>query len=184
MSKTAIVDCETRSVLDLRRVGAAKYARHPSTDVWCIVYAAGDGPVELWLPHEPVPPAIIEAAADPDYVLVSHNANFERMIWEHILAPRYDWPNVAVAKWRCTMAMALALALPPKLKKLAAVLGLKHRKADDKIMRQMASHADRAATKTRTALIGSTISNVGKCSTPIASKTSNASASFIGGCHR
>ena len=136
--KTVIIDVETRSCLDLRRVGAAKYARHPTTGIWCAGYARGDEPVRIWLPDEAVPPAIIEAAADPDCVFVSHNANFETAIWEHILAPRYGWPNVAIEKWRCTMAMALALALPPKLKKLATVLSLPHQKADDKIMRQMA----------------------------------------------
>jgi len=92
--KTVIIDVETRSCLDLRRVGAAKYARHPTTGIWCAGYARGDEPVRIWLPDEAVPPAIIEAAADPDCVFVSHNANFETAIWEHILAPRYGWPNV------------------------------------------------------------------------------------------
>jgi DNA polymerase len=136
--KTAVLDIETRSLLDLRKVGAARYARHGSTSIWCVGYAVDDDPVQLWLPGEPVPPAIIEAVTDPDCVLVGHNSNFEHTIWKQILTPRYGWPNVAIEKWRCTMAMALALALPPKLAKLAVVLGLKHQKADDKIMRQVA----------------------------------------------
>ena len=138
--KTIIIDVETRSLLDLRKVGAARYARHLSTDTWCVGYAVDDDPVQLWLPSEPVPPAIIEAAADPDCVFVAHNAGFERAILTHILVqrPHYGWPAIPVERWRCTMAMCLALALPPKLKKVAAVLGLKHQKADDKIAHQMA----------------------------------------------
>ena len=59
-------------------------------------------------------------------------------ILKHILTrPHYGWAEIPIEKWRCTMAMCLALALPPKLKKVASVLGLKHQKADDKIALQM-----------------------------------------------
>ena len=92
--KTVVVDAETRSLLDLRKVGAARYARHPSTDIWCVSYAIDDQPAQIWLPGESVPPAIVEAAADPSVVFVAHNAGFERAIWEHILAPRYGWPEM------------------------------------------------------------------------------------------
>ena len=137
--KPIVLDGETHSPLDLRKTGAWRYAAHPSTDVWCLGYAIDDQPVQIWLPGEPVPPAIIEAAADPNYVFVAHNAGFERAIFKHILTrPHYGWPEIPIEKWRCTMAMCLALALPPKLKKVAAVLGLKHAKADDKVMRAMA----------------------------------------------
>jgi DNA polymerase len=138
MSKTVILDAETCSLLDLRKVGAWRYAAHPSTDARCVGYALDDQPVQLWLPGEPVPPAIIEAAADPNYTFTAHNVGFERAVFAHILCPRYNWPKIPIEKWRCTMAMCLALALPPKLKKVAAVLGLKHQKADDKIAHQMA----------------------------------------------
>ena len=38
-------DYETRSTLDLKKVGVWKYATHPTTDVWCCAYAVNDGPV-------------------------------------------------------------------------------------------------------------------------------------------
>jgi DNA polymerase len=129
-----ILDFETRSQLDLRKVGAWRYAEHPSTDVLCAAYAIGDGPVELWVPGEPVPPAIIAAAADPVCRFVAHNAAFERIHLEHVLAPRHGWPLVPFERWRCSMIGCLMRALPASLKRGAQVLGLKHQKADDKIM--------------------------------------------------
>ena len=121
--KTVVLDAETRSLLDLRKTGAWRYAAHPSTDVWCVGYAIDGQPVQIWLPDEPVPPAIVEALTDPDCVFVAHNANFERAIFKHILTrPHYGWPEIPIEKWRCTMVMCLALALPPKLKKVAATV--------------------------------------------------------------
>jgi DNA polymerase len=138
MANVVTLDAETRSLLDLRKVGAARYARHPSTDVWCVGYAIDDQPVQIWLPGEPVPPAIIEAAANPNCNFVAHNAGgFEYPILEHILTPRYSWPNIPIERWHCTMTMGLVIGLPSKLKKIAAVAKLKHQKADDKVMRLM-----------------------------------------------
>jgi DNA polymerase len=93
-NKSVVIDIETRSQLDLRRVGAARYAADPSTDVWCVGFVIDGGPVQLWLPGSPVPATIIEAAADPEYLFVAHNAAFERAIWRDILTPRYGWPVI------------------------------------------------------------------------------------------
>jgi DNA polymerase len=133
-----VIDIETRSAADLRKVGAHHYAADPSTDVWCAAYAVDDNPVQLWLPDDPVPAGIIEAAADPDCKWAAHNCGFERPVLRHILTPRYGWPEIPVERWRDTQAMALALALPSALAKLAKVLGLKHQKGDDKVMHLMA----------------------------------------------
>jgi hypothetical protein len=48
-------DYETRSRVDLRKVGAAKYAADKTTEVLCAGYAVDDGPVLLWRPGDPVP---------------------------------------------------------------------------------------------------------------------------------
>jgi DNA polymerase len=140
MTSTVILDVETRSALDLKKVGAARYAAHPTTDVWCAAYAIDDDPaVRLWQADEPVPAAIIEAAADPNCLFVAHNAGFERAILQHVLTPpRYGWPAIPVERWRCTMAASLALALPPALNRVAAVLALPQQKADKVIVRLMA----------------------------------------------
>jgi DNA polymerase len=48
-------DLETRSTCNIKRAGAHKYAADPTTGVLCLSYAADDGPVELWIPGDPVP---------------------------------------------------------------------------------------------------------------------------------
>jgi DNA polymerase len=121
---TLHIDFETRSVVDLRKAGVYVYAEHESTNVWCAAYAVDDGPVELCEPaFEYAPHPIVKAVAE-GWPIVAHNANFERTIWHHILTPRYGWPEPKLEQWRCTMAMALAQALPGSLDNCAAAVGL------------------------------------------------------------
>jgi DNA polymerase len=122
----------------LKKTGAWRYAADPSTDTWCVAFAVDDGPVELWVRGDPVPPAIIEVAADPSCTWVAHNAHFEIAILENILGPRYHWPTVPLERWRCSMSMALALALPARLDKVAKALSLPEQKADKTIVALMA----------------------------------------------
>ena len=49
-------------------------------------------------------------------------------ITQHVLMPRHGWPDIPLERWRCTMAMALACALPGKLEKVAEALELPHQK--------------------------------------------------------
>ena len=72
-------DFETRSTLDLSEVGAWKYACDPSTDVWCCAYAVDDGPIQLWVPGDPVPPELIEAANNPEWTTSAFGDHFERL---------------------------------------------------------------------------------------------------------
>jgi DNA polymerase len=138
-SKILVIDFETRSLVDLKKTGHAYYAAHPATDVICAAWVLGDEPnIGLWVRGDPVPVPIIEACADPSILFGAHNAAFEIAIWKNILTPRYGWPQCPpVERWRCSMAQALALALPPRLDNLAKALGLKHQKADDAIMHLM-----------------------------------------------
>ncbi|HEY5965357.1 MAG TPA: hypothetical protein VIU42_15180 [Xanthobacteraceae bacterium] len=107
-------DIETRSTINLRRVGAAKYAAKSSTEVICVAFDVDPDPVQLWLPGDPVPPEFIEAAADPSWIVCAHNDSFESAIEQHLLAPRYDWPLIPLERHRCTMAMSFALGLPAR----------------------------------------------------------------------
>jgi DNA polymerase bacteriophage-type len=137
-------DFETRSAADLKRVGAHVYAAHATTDVRCCAYVVDDGEVQLWTPGMPVPPEFIAAANNSDWIVVAHNARFERLIMQHIMAPRYGWPVIPLAQQRCTMASALSLALPPGLEKVAKALGLEHQKdaAGARLMKEMSRPRD------------------------------------------
>jgi DNA polymerase len=147
-------DFETRSTLDLSEVGAWCYSRDPSTDMWCCAYAVDDGPIDLWVPGDPVPSAFIEAARNPDWLASAFNDQFERLITMHIMEPRYGWPIVPIERRRCSQAAALALALPAKLETVAEALKLEHRKDDagQRVMLQMAR--PRRAEPRGTSIVG------------------------------
>src|SRR5262245_21993271 len=85
-------DFETRSRLNLKKVGAHKYAADPSTEILCVAYAVDDGPVQLWLPGNPSPPVWFEAARNPNWIAAAHGDHFETAIEQHILAPRFGFP--------------------------------------------------------------------------------------------
>ena len=133
-------DIETRSAADLKVVGAHRYAADPSTEVLCVGYAMNDGPEGIWIPGQPIPEPFVEAARNPDWLVVAHNDAFERVIEEHILHPRFGWPLVPIERHRCTMAMALAAALPGSLEKAIEALDLlfPKDKAGAALMRKMA----------------------------------------------
>jgi len=107
---------------------AWRYAGDPSTGVWCGAYAIDDGPVQIWTPKQPIPEEFRIAAADSDWLVVAHNDSFESDIEERLLGPRRGWPINPIERHRCTMAAALANALPGALDKAAAALELPVRK--------------------------------------------------------
>jgi DNA polymerase bacteriophage-type len=133
-------DFETRSTLDLGEVGAWKYACDTSTDVWCCAYAVDDGPIQLWLPGDPMPPELIEAANNPEWITSAFGDHFERLITRHLMTPRHGWPLIPLERRRCSQSAALALALPAKLKSVADALELEQQKDEHghRVMMQMA----------------------------------------------
>jgi DNA polymerase len=121
-------DYETRGVLLLPKVGAWKYAANKHTEPLCAHYAVNDGPVNRWLPDQPVPEEFVEAARNPGWLVAAHNDAFERAMERLLLHPRYGWPLVPLERHICTMARALAHALPGKLELVAQALDLLHQK--------------------------------------------------------
>lgn len=116
-------DFETRSILDLKAVGLWNYARHPSTDVWCMAYAQGDAEPSMWLPGQKLSDYFVQYIEQGGKV-VAHNAAFELAIWNEIMVPRYRWPRLSPEQTYCTMAQAYAMGLPGGLEDAALALGL------------------------------------------------------------
>ena len=129
------IDIETRSPLDLPEVGENRYASDPRTEILCVCYAVDDGPVRVWRPGDPTPSAITTV---PKWV--AHGAAFERAIFKHILGPRFGWPDIGPERWHCTLAAAVAQALPAGLATLSEALNFSHGKdvAGSRLMLQMA----------------------------------------------
>ena len=116
-------DFETRSTVELRTRGVYVYAASPTTDVWCMGYAFGDGDVQLWRRGEPCPPEVAEHVLAGGEMR-AFNAAFERIIWRDVMGRRYGWPVPRTDQWRCTMVQGMAMALPGSLENMAPALGL------------------------------------------------------------
>ena len=151
---TLYVDVETRSPLSLKDVGAHRYARDPRTEIICVGFALDNEPPQTWVPGNPIPQEFLEAASNPNWAAVAHNASFELAITRYILEPRFNFPHIPLSHWRCTQAAASALGLPARLDKLAEVLELACRKdiSGQRLMMMMARprrvHKGEDATQT------------------------------------
>jgi DNA polymerase len=86
-------DYEVRSTLSLPKVGSWKFAAAEETEVLCCAFAVNDGPVQLWLPGNPVPPEFREAAHNSEWLVCAHNAQFEAAVEHLIMQRRFGWPK-------------------------------------------------------------------------------------------
>lgn len=119
------IDFETRSALDLKEVGLHNYARHSTTDVWCVAWALGDMEPEVIDPRHVNKwgPQFLDAVRTGGTV-VAYNAPFELAIWNEIMVKRYGWPELKPEQTFCTMAQAYAMGLPGNLQDAALAMGL------------------------------------------------------------
>lgn len=121
------IDFETYSECDIKTAGGYNYAAHPSTEILCMAWAIDDEEPQLWTPDQPFPDrlhgAIFEGAQ-----WWAWNAAFERAVWEHILAEKYEVLIPGPRYWNDTAAMASILALPRALGQCAQVLGVSEQK--------------------------------------------------------
>lgn len=113
------VDFETRSELDLRDVGAWRYAEHPSTEILWLGYKFTSGEVKLWRPGEPFPEELKTAVAE-NKLFEAHNVQFERAVWIHKLLDLCELPS----RWHDTLAACGHRALPLKLEEVGPVIGI------------------------------------------------------------
>src|SRR5262245_9947488 len=116
-------DFETRSTTDLTKTGVYRYVQDRNTDVWCMAYAFDDEPVALWVIGQPIPQRVRDHIASGGKFR-AWNAQFERAIWNYVMAYRYGWPRLSIAQTWCTQAAALGMGLPAALDKTAEALGI------------------------------------------------------------
>lgn len=150
MIKTTI-DFETRSQVDLRKIGHWPYAEHESTEALLLAvkttgYEKGIWIWEPWIDLLPdfhglnllTREQILERFNASD-IIEAHNSGFEIAIWHHILHKRYDWPKLPFSKLRCSAAKAAMHALPRDLEGAGKALGLPIKKDIEghKLMLQM-----------------------------------------------
>lgn len=120
------LDFETYCDLDVRDVGAAAYARHPSCEVLMAGWAINDDPVKLWVPdgawdYDSMPKRLARALRDD--LVCAHNAEFEWNILEHVLGI-----HVKFNRLRDTATLALINGYPKSLAGVGAALALAEQK--------------------------------------------------------
>lgn len=133
------LDFETRSALDVRKVGAWIYSTHPTTDILCAGFAVDDAPVSVLKPETLIDFELAEASENKATIFCAHNAMFEYCIWHNILVKRYGYQPIPVERWLCTSAKACNMSLPRALEGVTDALNLPIRKdmEGNKIMRKL-----------------------------------------------
>lgn len=133
------IDFETRSSADLKKMGAAAYAQHPTTEVICLALKQEKEFPVLWFSPpfaaaaKFIPPSVRARASDvlslvnSADIIEAHNAQFEYFIWKYVM-PRYGFPMFDAKKLRCSAAKAAAFGLPRDLEGACAAAKCPHKK--------------------------------------------------------
>lgn len=124
------IDFETRSRFPLPSGGAYGYANDESTALICMAYAFGDEPIEVWEPSQAFPDAVSQhLTRGTPRSIHAHNANFERLIIERVLAQIVDdLQPPPIEAYYDTAYQARCRALPAGLDDLGRCLRLKTQK--------------------------------------------------------
>lgn len=114
------IDIETRSIVDLAKSGAYKYAESEDFKILLFAYSADGGPVQVvdMGGGETLPPDIVEALRDPGVIKHAYNAAFE---WYCLNRAGYETP---IEQWQCTMIHGMYLGYPSGLSAIGAAIGL------------------------------------------------------------
>lgn len=132
--KRLFIDFETRSTVDIKKVGGWAYSAHPSAEIMCLAYCwEGEEKDQVMvltgeeLKNGKRPWREMEDISKLQFV--AHNAHFEYAIYTEILFKRYNWPSFVDAKhWDCTLARAAVCNLPISLEKCGIALGIASKK--------------------------------------------------------
>ncbi len=127
------LDFETRSEVDIWKVGAWNYSVHPSTEILCMaICTAANAEIQILSKDQISDPEVYAikfmVGVYEGFKFHAHYSMFENYIWHNILVKRYGWPAIPLRQWRCTAALAAAHALPRALDKAALALDLSEKK--------------------------------------------------------
>jgi len=140
------LDFETRSMEDVKTVGAWRYATDPSTSVLCLCYREAGAEEVRTITKEEFEyyesglfdfmsydndniEHLIGLARNPYIRFVAHNSMFEYCIWNEILYKKLGFPPLNdFDRWECTASKAAAHALPRSLGECTHALHLSEEK--------------------------------------------------------
>ena len=132
-----ILDYETRSRADLKKVGAFEYSVHKSTRILCAAWRIGtrenvkQAPIKTWSPFlGQSPDELISALLDPSINIEAHNALFEQVITMNVLSRyvsdrrQFQLLGLSPEKYGCTAVLAATHGLPRNLEGACLALEL------------------------------------------------------------
>ena len=105
-----IFDFETRSRVDLKKIGGVKYAINPSTEVTLLTYTFDRfTPIKYWRPGMPVTQDLLDVIVNPaKYHFIAWNIMFDYMIWTKVLTKHIAVNFGSIPLQNITDAMALS----------------------------------------------------------------------------
>lgn len=119
-----ILDFETRAVVDIKTVGAWKYARHPKTEILCLGASLNGDKAQIFTGKQ-LQTKSPGFQIDDSTQIVAHHAAFEYAVYNYILHKRYGWPALwDPQRWDCTLSRAVMCGLPASLDQLGKALEL------------------------------------------------------------
>jgi DNA polymerase len=126
---TLRLDYETKSLLDIKEVGARKYITDPAAEaaVLLAAFQVDDGPVYQWdfsKPDKEVLDYLRWFLNDSMTTKMAFNAPFEMVATRHLLGV-----PVAPSEWVCTMAWAYARGFTGRMHEVGAQIGVSDEKA-------------------------------------------------------
>lgn len=134
MEKLLFLDYETRSEIDLKKVGGWEYSKHPTTRIMCAAWRWGTReeiramPTQVWSPafDKKPPPPLVQAFNCPRTRIWAHNALFEQCMTNNTFRSLYPgrFDRISIERWGCTAALSAASGLPRKLEQVLSALGL------------------------------------------------------------
>lgn len=140
--------------LDLREVGAVKYALHPATRVTYISYCfSAHDRMKEWYPHSglPIPEDLVDVANNPHkFRFIAHNVEFDHLIWGQVFRKLFaTFVRPHISNIHDNMAISNYFRLGSSLEGNAGMLGIPVRKhaAGKKVMMKLARNPLAPLTK-------------------------------------
>jgi len=117
------IDFETYCDLDIKLVGAFKYAHHPSCKILCMSYKIDNKHTGLWTPEKPWPKVLKKIPKEDR--LYAFGATFEYLIW-NVTGPKKHpeyFKPVPLSQFIDVRALCNRYRMPQDLAKAARALG-------------------------------------------------------------
>jgi DNA polymerase len=128
------LDYETRSPVNLGKLGSGRYAADPEAEIMLCAVTKDDGDIYLWDKYGDLDDNMMalatleELAGEEECEVWAHNAIFELMITTNLWEKTFGFPPPPSDRWRCTQALCRSAAIPSALEKAAEYLRLELKK--------------------------------------------------------